>query len=179
METKASPSVFMFVLWCVDETSCASLASSLKSNPSHLRELDLNLNKVQDIGVSLLCVGMESPHCRLEALRLKGCQITDEGCASLASALKSNPSHLKELDLSLNKVQNTGANLLSAGLESPQWRLKTEVSRAWTIIFWPQNIGISLNSLQQKCPQMLVSQVVFLLFNILNSLKTLTFSLKC
>uniref|UniRef100_A0AAQ4RH98 Uncharacterized protein n=1 Tax=Gasterosteus aculeatus aculeatus TaxID=481459 RepID=A0AAQ4RH98_GASAC len=31
--------------------------------------------------------------------RLSGCLITEEGCASLASALSSNPSHLKELDL--------------------------------------------------------------------------------
>uniref|UniRef100_A0AAQ4PRH6 Uncharacterized protein n=1 Tax=Gasterosteus aculeatus aculeatus TaxID=481459 RepID=A0AAQ4PRH6_GASAC len=31
--------------------------------------------------------------------RLSGCLITEEGCASLASALSSNPSHLRELDL--------------------------------------------------------------------------------
>ena len=31
---------------------------------------------------------------------LSGCLITEEGCASLVSALNSNPSHLRELDLS-------------------------------------------------------------------------------
>ena len=57
--------------------------------------------------------------------RLSGCLITQEGCASLASALSSNPSHLRELDLSYNHPGDSGAALLSAGLEDPRWRLDT------------------------------------------------------
>uniref|UniRef100_A0AAQ4S8I4 SPRY-associated domain-containing protein n=1 Tax=Gasterosteus aculeatus aculeatus TaxID=481459 RepID=A0AAQ4S8I4_GASAC len=57
--------------------------------------------------------------------RLSGCLITEEGCASLASALSSNPSHLKELDLSYNHPGDSGVKLLSAGLEGPHWRLET------------------------------------------------------
>uniref|UniRef100_A0A3B5AV84 SPRY-associated domain-containing protein n=1 Tax=Stegastes partitus TaxID=144197 RepID=A0A3B5AV84_9TELE len=34
--------------------------------------------------------------------RLSGCLVTEDGCASLASALSYNPSHLIELDLSNN-----------------------------------------------------------------------------
>ncbi|KAK6291567.1 hypothetical protein J4Q44_G00383330, partial [Coregonus suidteri] len=56
--------------------------------------------------------------------RLSGCLVTEEGCASLVSALKSNPSHLRELDLSYNHPGDSGVRLLSAGLEDPHCRLE-------------------------------------------------------
>uniref|UniRef100_A0A674BBU9 Uncharacterized protein n=1 Tax=Salmo trutta TaxID=8032 RepID=A0A674BBU9_SALTR len=55
---------------------------------------------------------------------LSGCLVTEEGCASLVSALRSNPSHLRELDLSYNHPGDSGVRLLSAGLEDPHCRLE-------------------------------------------------------
>ncbi|XP_014913338.1 E3 ubiquitin-protein ligase TRIM11-like [Poecilia latipinna] len=66
----------------------------------------------------------ESPNCNLETLSVSGCLVSEEGCASLASALTSNPSHLKELDLSYNHPGDSGVKLLSAGLKDPDWRLE-------------------------------------------------------
>ncbi|CAL8331843.1 unnamed protein product [Lota lota] len=109
----------------LSERCCEALASVLSSNSSSLRELDLSTNDVQDSGVKLLSAGLGSPHCTLETLRLSGCLVTQEGCASLASALSSNPSHLRELDLSYNHPGDSGVTLLSAGLEDPRWRLDT------------------------------------------------------
>ncbi|XP_030209487.1 NLR family CARD domain-containing protein 3, partial [Gadus morhua] len=109
----------------LSERCCEALASVLSSNSSSLRELDLSTNDLQDSGVKLLSAGLGSPHCTLETLRLSGCLVTQEGCASLASALSSNPSHLRELDLSYNHPGDSGAALLSAGLEDPRWRLDT------------------------------------------------------
>ncbi|XP_038576272.1 NLR family CARD domain-containing protein 3-like isoform X2 [Micropterus salmoides] len=54
----------------ITEEGCASLASALSSNPSHLRELDLSYNHPRDSGVKLLSTGLESPHWRLNTLKL-------------------------------------------------------------------------------------------------------------
>uniref|UniRef100_A0A3P9CXI4 NACHT domain-containing protein n=1 Tax=Maylandia zebra TaxID=106582 RepID=A0A3P9CXI4_9CICH len=97
----------------LSEISCDYLVAALKSNPSHLRELDLNSNNLQDSGVKQLCGFLESSGCGLKTLSLSGCLITEEGCTSLVSALNSNPSHLRELDLSYNHPGDSGMKLLS------------------------------------------------------------------
>uniref|UniRef100_A0A672KLQ3 Uncharacterized protein n=1 Tax=Sinocyclocheilus grahami TaxID=75366 RepID=A0A672KLQ3_SINGR len=165
---------FKLVNCGVTDEGCAALASALTSNPSHLRELDLSGNKVEDSGVQMLSGGLENYYCQLETLsfssaekmgesvqlwraetmavqgcqstpwpgpmqcdvtlhreskrcsfcRLMSCGITDEGCAALSSALTSNPTHLRWLDLSKNKLSDSGINLLSTGLSNPHCKLE-------------------------------------------------------
>ncbi|KAM9832226.1 NLR family CARD domain-containing protein 3-like [Neosynchiropus ocellatus] len=110
----------------LSERSGSLLSSVLSSPSSRLTQLDLSRNwDLQDPGVELLSAGLKSPHCHLETLSLSWCRISERGYASLASALTSNPSHLRELDLSYNHPGGPGLKLLSAGLESPDWRLET------------------------------------------------------
>ncbi|KTF86256.1 hypothetical protein cypCar_00047696, partial [Cyprinus carpio] len=105
----------------ITDEGCAALTSALRSNPSHLRELDLSENKLDS--VKLLSEVLQDPHCKLKKLWLSKCGVTDEGCAALASALRSNPSHLRELSLSENKLRDS-VKLLSDVLQDPHCKLE-------------------------------------------------------
>ncbi|KAI4874456.1 hypothetical protein NFI96_004291 [Prochilodus magdalenae] len=108
----------------IAEEGCAALVSALNSNPSHLRELNLGTNNPGESGVKLLSDLLEDPHCKLEKLHVFNCSITEEGCAALVSALKSNPSHLRELNLNSNDPGESGVKLLSDLLEDPHCKLE-------------------------------------------------------
>uniref|UniRef100_A0A669B2C5 NACHT domain-containing protein n=1 Tax=Oreochromis niloticus TaxID=8128 RepID=A0A669B2C5_ORENI len=109
----------------LSETHCEVVASALKSNPSHLTQLDISVNVMLDSGVKLLCAGLESPNCRLETLRLSGCNLSERSCQSLSSVLSSQSSSLRGLDLSKNDLEDSGVKLLSAALPSLHCTLET------------------------------------------------------
>uniref|UniRef100_A0A8C1QV33 NACHT domain-containing protein n=1 Tax=Cyprinus carpio TaxID=7962 RepID=A0A8C1QV33_CYPCA len=113
-------------LWncSITEKQCFILTSALKSEPSHLREMDLSGNKLKNTGMDHLCDVLKDSHCKLERLRLSCCYMTDEGCSALTSALKSNPSHLRELNLSGNELGDSGVKSLGDLLMNPQFKLE-------------------------------------------------------
>uniref|UniRef100_A0A8C5DFG0 B30.2/SPRY domain-containing protein n=1 Tax=Gouania willdenowi TaxID=441366 RepID=A0A8C5DFG0_GOUWI len=102
----------------LSERSCAALSSVLSSQSSSVKHLDLSNNDLQDSGVKLLCEGLKSPHCKLDSLSLSGCVITEVGGASLAAALSSNSSSVRELDLSYNHPGDSAVKLLSQRLNT-------------------------------------------------------------
>ncbi len=50
--------------------------------------------------------------------------MTDEDFSAVTSALKSNPSHLRELNLSVNKLGDSGVKHLSDLLMNTQFKLE-------------------------------------------------------
>ncbi|KAI4876773.1 hypothetical protein NFI96_015362 [Prochilodus magdalenae] len=116
--------------------ACENLASALQSANSSLKELDLSNNDLQDSGVELLSAGLKILHCKLETLRLSCCMVSNGGCSSLASALQTNPSHLRELDLSYNHPGEFGMKLLLGLQEDPHCsleKLRYVCERTWEV----------------------------------------------
>ncbi|XP_065138257.1 NLR family CARD domain-containing protein 3-like [Paramisgurnus dabryanus] len=56
-------------------------------------------------------------------IELECCKITVEGCVALTSALTSNPSHLRDLNLAYNKFGDSGVKVISDVLKNPDCKL--------------------------------------------------------
>ncbi|KAM6914135.1 LOW QUALITY PROTEIN: uncharacterized protein PEZ65_014594 [Lycodopsis pacificus] len=110
--------------------SIEALSSVLSCLSSSLQELDLTNNNLDDKGVKRLSVGLESPHCRLETLSLIGCVLMWNSCDDVGSFLSSKSSGLRQLDLSMNNLQDSGVLVFSTGLKNPRCKLETLRLRA-------------------------------------------------
>uniref|UniRef100_A0A671W1I6 NACHT domain-containing protein n=1 Tax=Sparus aurata TaxID=8175 RepID=A0A671W1I6_SPAAU len=101
--------------------NCSALAYMLLMSEEVLDELDLKKYNTSEQGRQRLIPAVRN--CRKAVLTL--CGLSETHCEVVASALKSNPSHLTHLDLTYNKLQDSAVKRLCSGLESPNCRLET------------------------------------------------------
>uniref|UniRef100_A0A8C1TY64 Uncharacterized protein n=1 Tax=Cyprinus carpio TaxID=7962 RepID=A0A8C1TY64_CYPCA len=106
------------------DEGCQYVTGIVGKNPLLLRELNLRGRKLGDTGVNQISALLQDKHCTLNTLILRGCSITEKQCLILTSALKSNPSHLRELNLSRNQIKNTGVNHLCDVLKDSRCKLE-------------------------------------------------------
>uniref|UniRef100_A0A8C4SM46 Uncharacterized protein n=1 Tax=Erpetoichthys calabaricus TaxID=27687 RepID=A0A8C4SM46_ERPCA len=104
---------------------CAALSSGLSVEHSSLTELEVGDNKLEDLGVSLLCQGLKNPNCKLKKLWIRACGLTSGCCEALSLVLSSKHSSLVEVDLSNNNLEDSGVHQLCEGLRNPNCKLET------------------------------------------------------
>ncbi|XP_076134130.1 NACHT, LRR and PYD domains-containing protein 3-like [Alosa pseudoharengus] len=99
---------------------CSALAHILLMSEEVLDEFDLKKYNTSDEGRRRLLPAVRC--CRMA--RLAECKLSEKSCGIVAAVLQS-PNSLTELDLSHNDLGDSGVQLLSKGLSSPNCKLQT------------------------------------------------------
>uniref|UniRef100_A0AAY4A0S7 NACHT domain-containing protein n=1 Tax=Denticeps clupeoides TaxID=299321 RepID=A0AAY4A0S7_9TELE len=100
---------------------CSVLAYMILVSEDVLDEFDLKKYKIDDGGRERLMISVRN--CR--KARLDFCYLTESSCKTVAAALQSPDSHLTDLDLSYNKILDSGVEHICVGLESSCCKLET------------------------------------------------------
>ncbi|XP_051798199.1 NACHT, LRR and PYD domains-containing protein 14-like isoform X7 [Acanthochromis polyacanthus] len=105
----------------LSEIHCSALAYTLQMSEVVLDEVDLDKFRTSWKGKLRLIPAVRN--CR--KARLYNCRISESHYEVLASALKSNPSHLEHLDLNrIYNMEDSGVKHLFDGLQSPNCKLE-------------------------------------------------------
>ncbi|XP_029603869.1 protein NLRC3-like isoform X10 [Salmo trutta] len=107
----------------LEPDQCSALAYLLLMSEEVLEEFDLKTYNTSEEGYQRLLPVVKT--CK-RAL-LDGCNLTYKSCETLASALQTPNSPLRELDLSYNDLGDRGVELLCVGLTSPLCNIQTLV----------------------------------------------------
>ncbi|XP_061085969.1 NLR family CARD domain-containing protein 3-like [Conger conger] len=99
---------------------CSALAFVLLMSEEVLDEFDLKTYKTSEAGHHRLVPVVR--YCRKAILH--SCNLSEESCEIVASALQSSNSPLRDLDLSSNTLGDAGVKLLCAGLMNPNCKLQ-------------------------------------------------------
>lgn len=95
------------------------------SGTSQLCVLKLSCNDIGDQGMRKLCLGLQSPHCKLQDIQLQWCLLTAASMEDLSTALCASQSQLRKLNLSNNPTGDSGMKALCKCLQHPHCKLQS------------------------------------------------------
>uniref|UniRef100_UPI00398EB9D2 NLR family CARD domain-containing protein 3-like n=1 Tax=Pristiophorus japonicus TaxID=55135 RepID=UPI00398EB9D2 len=126
---------------CLTQKNYDELASAIRINRT-LTHLDLSSNVIQDSGINILSMALMDPSCSIQSLLMTDTKLTPTCCEKLASVFVRNLT-LRELDLSKNKLGDSGVRALSTALKEPHCKLET--------------LGLKQTSLTDECCEKLMT----------------------
>ncbi|KAM9481019.1 NACHT, LRR and PYD domains-containing protein 3-like isoform 7-T7 [Clarias gariepinus] len=106
------------------EEACECLTNIVGKNPLLHKELNLSNRTPEDIKVNQLLALLQDPHYRLQKLTLFK-SVSVKSCTDVVSALCTNPSHIRELDLSECELGDSGVEKLCDLLKKHECKLET------------------------------------------------------